>query len=225
MERSAITAPTREEVYLTSGRWDSGDNPIDEQIEAAERIQNHVFMEEAPDYEEPTKMFNTKYATVRGFWTEEEPDKESDIPVFVLLDIESRPIRLRFPIYEDRATEDEHTETFKKFLRATGVTTENILDMVGRKLLVKHSRDDDGNEDTLVFFNHRYEALHIPVLGIVGVVGCLISFMAVLEFVGQVAPRALAGPAVIGSLCALLILLMQSIHNLIRINASNYKIE
>ena len=219
MKESATAAPAREEVYLTSGRWASGNNPIDEQIEAAERIQQYVSVEDAPDHIEPTETFNTKVATIRGFWTEDEPDKQSDIAVFFLLDIESEPTTIRFPIYKNR-DEDMHTETFKRFLRTAGVTTQNIPDIVGRKLLVKDSSVLKSN-DGLTFCNHRHAALHVPGLLAVGMGSLIISVISL--FSGQWWMALVAGA--IGILFLPLIFLMDFLNDLISVEVSNYQIE
>ena len=219
MEESATTAPAREEVYLTSGRWASDDNPVDEQIEAAERIQKYVSVGDAPDYEEPTETFNTKVATVRGFWTEDEPDKQSDIAVFVLLDIEGEPTTIRFPIYKNR-DKDMHTETFKRFLRTAGVTTENIPDIVGRKLLVKDSSALKSN-DGLTFCNHRHAALHVPVLLAVGMGSLVISVISL--FSGRWWMALVAGANFI--LLLPLLFLLDFVNDSISVEVSNYQIE
>jgi hypothetical protein len=184
------------DVPNTSGKWASSDD-MDEQIETLNILQEYITFDNKYNYTEDDKedsRLNT--ARANGFWLEESDLDSFEFEFVVYMSLEDDEVELRFPIEKEKSGFIDRNWILEEFLKMFGVTSDNIEDILGRKVLYEdHRGEETGDLDFgLTFYNSRKTKMSrdsqklsmiILIIGIVSIIPAgLISEMLMFASLG-----------------------------------------
>lgn len=142
----------------TSGKW-AADDKMDEQLEALNILDDYIEFDNNYTYTEDDKMgSNRQIAQVYGFWLEDSDFKRYELVFVVYMELaESETVELQFPIEKENKGFINRNWELVEFLKMFGVTSDNIEDIIGRKVIYEDHRDKntDSQEFGLTFYNSK----------------------------------------------------------------------
>jgi hypothetical protein len=144
-------------VPNTSGKWASSDD-MDEQIETLNILEEYITFSNKYNYTEDYKEYSgLNTARVNGFWLEESDLNQFEFEFVVYMSLEDDEVELRFPIEKEKSGFIDRNWILEEFLKIFGVTSDNIEDILGRKVLYEdHRGEENGDLDFgLTFYNSR----------------------------------------------------------------------